>query len=143
MQAETFCDLTKFIILQKGIALLLINLDNSTTVQIDVAFNSTQTLHHKHKSHKPHKSHRSHKANIIQLPQDSTSGTAREEYHLTAKDGNLHSQTMLLNGNILTVNSSGDIPPLEPLRVNSSKPIMVAPFSIVFAHMPYFLAACS
>lgn len=60
----------------------------------------------------------------------------REEYHLTAKDGNLHSQTMLLNGNILTVNASGDIPPLEPLNVNSSSPITIAPFSIVFVHMP-------
>ncbi|KAK9027264.1 hypothetical protein V6N11_067102 [Hibiscus sabdariffa] len=60
----------------------------------------------------------------------------REEYHLTAKDGNLQSQTMLLNGNVLSVNSSGIIPPLEPLHVISAKPIMVAPLSIVFSHMP-------
>lgn len=63
--------------------------------------------------------------------------TAREEYHLTAKDGNLQSQTMLLNGNILNVNSSGNIPNLEPSYVDSSKPIVVDPFSIVFAHIPY------
>lgn len=60
----------------------------------------------------------------------------REEYHLTAKDGNLHSQVMLLNGHILTVNSSGEMPPMEPVSVNSSEPITVAPFSIVFAHIP-------
>ncbi|KAK8476740.1 hypothetical protein V6N11_046763 [Hibiscus sabdariffa] len=43
---------------------------------------------------------------------------------------------MLLNGNVLSVNSSGIIPPLEPLHVISSEPIMVAPLSIVFVHMP-------
>ncbi|KAJ6363293.1 hypothetical protein OIU78_003466 [Salix suchowensis] len=99
--------------------------------------------HSPHKLHKPHRSHKSHKSKVIQKPQRSTSGITREEYHLTAKDGDLHSQTMLLNGNILTVNSSGDIPSLEPLHVNSSKPIMVAPFSIVFVQMPIVLPACS
>ena len=68
----------------------------------------------------------------------------RREYHLTPKDGNLHSQIMLLNGNILTVNSAGDIPPLIPLYVDSSKPIVVRPQSIVFAHIPdVLLLACS
>lgn len=68
----------------------------------------------------------------------------RREYHLTAKDGNIHSQIMLLNGNILTVNSAGDIPPLNPLYVDSSKPITVRPHSIVFAHIPdAVLSACS
>lgn len=120
--------------MQKGIVLLLINLDNSTTIQAKVAFNSTWSLHHKH---------RSYKTNLVQLLRPDISDTAREEYHLTAKDENLHSQTMLLNGNILTVNSSGDIPPLEPIYVNSSTPIKVAPFSIVFAHIPsVVLPAC-
>ncbi|EOY31233.1 Glucuronidase 3 isoform 2 [Theobroma cacao] len=120
----------------KGITLLLINLDNSTTVQAKLAFNSTMTLQHKHRSRTLHHKHRSHKKSIIQLPQGTDAEIRREEYHLTAKDGNLHSQTMLLNGNILSVNSSGIIPPLEPLLVNSPKPIMVAPLSIVFIHMP-------
>ncbi|XVF34551.1 hypothetical protein REPUB_Repub18cG0068800 [Reevesia pubescens] len=120
----------------KGITLLLINLDNSTTVQAKLAFNSTMTLQHKHRSRTLHHKHRSHKTMFIQLPQGTDANIRREEYHLTAKDGNLHSQTMLLNGNILSVNSSGIIPPLEPLHVNSPKPIMVAPLSIVFTHMP-------
>ncbi|XWS50283.1 hypothetical protein CRYUN_Cryun12cG0074900 [Craigia yunnanensis] len=120
----------------KGITLLLINLDNSTTVQAKLAFNSTMTLQHKHRSRTLLHKHSSHKTMIIQLPQGSDAEISREEYHLTAKDGNLHSRTMLLNGNILSVNSSGIIPPLEPLHVNSPKPIMVAPLSIVFTHMP-------
>ncbi|OMO61680.1 Glycoside hydrolase, family 79 [Corchorus olitorius] len=123
----------------KGITLLLINLDNKTTVEAKLAFNSTMTLRHKHRSkllhHHKHSSH-NHMPSIIQLPQGTGTEIRREEYHLTAKDGNLHSQTMLLNGNILSVNSSGNIPPLEPIHVNSPNPIMVAPFSIVFVHMP-------
>lgn len=124
-------------ILQKGITLLLINLDSSTTVEVNVKFNSTSGLHRKHKTH------RSHETKAVRLLEGSTSEITREEYHLTTKDGDLHSQIMLLNGNILTVNSSGDIPSLEPLLVNSSKQIMVAPFSIVFVQMPYVLPACS
>lgn len=119
----------------KGIVLLLINLDNSTTVHASVDFNRTWTSRHNHKSHK---------MKIIKLPQASVDGNEREEYHLTAKDGDLHSQTMLLNGNILGVNSIGDIPTLDPLRVNSTQPISVGPFSIVFVHMPHvILPACS
>ena len=121
-----FFYLTRFFIMQKGFTLLLINLDNSTTIQVKVAFNRTSSSRHKHRFHRKH----------IRLPQGYKSENDREEYHLTAKDGNLHSQTMLLNGKILTVNSSGDIPPLEPLYANSSSPISVAPFSIVFAHIP-------
>jgi heparanase 1 len=86
----------------------------------------------------------SYKSKLMKLPVDSTSETAREEYHLTPQDGNLHSQIMLLNGNVLSVNSDGDIPRLEPLYVNSSKPIRVAPFSIVFSHIPdAVVPACS
>lgn len=61
--------------------------------------------------------------------------STREEYHLTALNGDLHSQTVLLNGNILSVNSSGSVPPLEPIETSQSDPITVAPFSIVFAHI--------
>ncbi|XP_059432392.1 heparanase-like protein 3 [Corylus avellana] len=109
----------------KGITVLLINLDNSTTIQAKVGFNSSWSF--------------GHKKNIFQLLQVYE----REEYHITAKDGNLHSQRVLLNGNILSVNSSGEIPPLEPLYANSSNPIKVDPFSIVFAHIPdLVLPAC-
>ncbi|THU59038.1 hypothetical protein C4D60_Mb03t20770 [Musa balbisiana] len=72
-----------------------------------------------------------------------TAESTREEYHLTAKDGDIHSQTMLLNGHILAVDSDGHIPELEPVKVAASEPITVDPFSIVFAHIPYFHAlAC-
>jgi len=76
-------------LLQKGITILFLNLDNSTTVQATVALNYAI---------KPSPS-------LVGEPQ-------RREYHLTAKDGDIHGQIMLLNGNILSVNSAGDIPPL-------------------------------
>lgn len=81
---------------------------------------------------------------VMELPFLHATETAREEYHLTPHDGNIHSQIMVLNGNTLTVNSDGDIPSLEPIYVNSSTPIVVAPFSIVFAHIPdAVVTACS
>ncbi|XP_031252811.1 heparanase-like protein 3 [Pistacia vera] len=119
----------------KGITLLLINLDNSTTVHANVMFNKTLSMRYQRKSQS---------TEIVQLPQASPGGNSREEYHLTAKDGDLHSQTMLLNGKVLSVNSEGDIPPLLPLIVNSTKEIVVDPLSIVFVHMPHvILPACS
>ncbi|KAE8718951.1 Heparanase-like protein 3 [Hibiscus syriacus] len=120
----------------KGITLLLINLDNSTTVEAKLEFNSTMTLRHKHWSHTWHHNHKIHKTTIIKLPKAIYARLRREEYHLTAKDGNLQSQTILLNGNVLSVNSSEIIPPLRPLHVISAKPIMVPPLSIVFVRMP-------
>ncbi|CAK9163528.1 unnamed protein product, partial [Ilex paraguariensis] len=121
----------------QGLTVLLINLDGNTTVQATVTSNSTWIRRHRHRSH-------GHRKKVIRLPRESKiSATTREEYHLTAMDGDLHSQTMLLNGNILALNSSGDIPPLDPIYVNSSEPITVAPFSIVFVHLPnVVLPAC-
>ncbi|KAH9624299.1 hypothetical protein KSS87_007202, partial [Heliosperma pusillum] len=103
--------------LSKGITLLFINLSGNTTVQSNVVYNGTYE--------------RNETANV------------RSEYHLTAKDGELQSQVMLLNGDILTVSSSGEIPPFTPLHVNTSEPIVIGPFSIVFVHMPFtLLPAC-
>lgn len=126
-----------------GAVLLLLNLDGNTTVQVNVILDITQSMRHHQISHK---------SKVIRLPLISSKlkgatsklkGATREEYHLTPKDGDLHSQTMLLNGNILSVNSAGEIPALTPLIVNSSAPISIAPFSIVFMHFPDIaLAGC-
>ncbi|KAL0394293.1 UNVERIFIED_CONTAM: Heparanase-like protein 3 [Sesamum latifolium] len=113
-----------------GITLLLINLDNSTAVQVGLSVENIVQQTRKTKFTSIYKHHTKFEM-------------MREEYHLTPKDGDLHSQTMLLNGEIIYVNSSGIIPPLEPRRVNPSEPIIVAPFSILFARIPYIqLPAC-
>ncbi|XP_020696494.1 heparanase-like protein 1 [Dendrobium catenatum] len=73
-----------------------------------------------------------------------SSSIKREEYHLTAKDGNHRSRTMLLNGRTLELSEDGQIPDLVPSYVYSNSPIIVAPLSIVFVVIPNFDAeACS
>ncbi|XP_076914018.1 heparanase-like protein 3 [Bidens hawaiensis] len=128
----------------KGITILLMNLNNTTSVNVKLSVNSIWRLH-KHRSH----THHQYKTKLSHSESKHTemSGTrkrTREEYHLTAKDGNLDNKVMMLNGKELRVNSKGEIPSLEPLYVNSSKPIIVHPYSIVFAHIPHFaLYACN
>ncbi|XP_057433201.1 heparanase-like protein 3 [Lotus japonicus] len=119
----------------KGIIILLINLDSSTAIEAEVTLSDNKFLRHRKMADN---------SKLTELPLRGASGTAREEYHLTPGGGDIHSQIMVLNGNALTVNSAGDIPALEPLFVNSSMPITVAPFSIVFAHIPdAVVAACN
>ncbi|KAG6520768.1 heparanase-like protein 1 [Zingiber officinale] len=60
----------------------------------------------------------------------------REEYHLTAKDGNHLSQTVLLNGTPLELTEEGGIPPLNPVNAIAKSPIDVAPLSIAFVVFP-------
>ncbi|XP_074583370.1 heparanase-like protein 2 [Curcuma longa] len=66
---------------------------------------------------------------------------SREEYHLTAKDGNHLSQTVLLNGTPLEITGEGDVPPLNPVHAPVRSPIDVAPLSIAFVVFPKFEAA--
>ncbi|ONM01547.1 Heparanase-like protein 1 [Zea mays] len=67
----------------------------------------------------------------------------REEYHLSAQDGNPFARTMLLNGVPLELTEDGDIPPLYPVEVSANSPIYVAPLTIAFVVFPDFEAeAC-
>ncbi|GFP94031.1 heparanase-like protein 3 [Phtheirospermum japonicum] len=114
----------------QGITLLLINIDGNTTVETKVDFHG-EHRHHHHR-HRPLRNSK------------QASGTVREEYHLTPLDGNIQSQIVLLNGKPLKVDPSGLIPAIEPVAVNSSEPVYVAPYSIVFVRMPNVaLPACS
>ncbi|KAL9231500.1 hypothetical protein vseg_006724 [Gypsophila vaccaria] len=60
----------------------------------------------------------------------------REEYHLTAPNGDVQSQTMLLNGQVLSLTPSGEIPQFVPQKVDSTKPIEVGPMSYVYVQFP-------
>ncbi|KAH7675070.1 heparanase 1 protein [Dioscorea alata] len=121
----------------QGITVLLINLDGNTTTQVYVTSKSAYTFSVTSKNSKP-------RTRFHHIPGlRGRIGYTRDEYHLTAKDGNLQSQTMLLNNNALEVDSNGNIPPLEPIKVNLAEPVIVAPYSIVFVHIPHFYApAC-
>ncbi|KAG8072791.1 hypothetical protein GUJ93_ZPchr0006g46275 [Zizania palustris] len=117
----------------RGITLLLINLSGNDTNHVSV------TSEGAHPHGKKKNSRRF--GHIPGLGEEAE--LTREEYHLTPKDGNLQSQHVLLNGNVLTPLANGDIPKLEPVQVKGTQPITVYPYSIVFAHIPSFYApAC-
>ncbi|GLJ49120.1 hypothetical protein SUGI_1036230 [Cryptomeria japonica] len=110
-----------------GVTLLLINLSKSDGITVAV---STYSQNGGQKN--------------LTARTDLVNGTSRLEYHLTAKDGDLHSQTMLLNGKALDVTPKGEIPALEPIEVNPQMPISIAPLSIAFVSLPYVqVLACS
>eukprot|EP00257_Ricinus_communis_P003418 XP_002515478.2 heparanase-like protein 3 [Ricinus communis] len=117
----------------QGITLLLINLDGNTSFEVristeNVGSNVTWTMQdHSNRGEKFARMSRGSVSKLYEI--------TRDEYHLTAKDGDLHSQTVLLNGKILTPDSSGAIPSLEPIKASLLNPIAVAPFSIVFAQI--------
>ncbi|KAM7266897.1 hypothetical protein ACFE04_009063 [Oxalis oulophora] len=113
----------------RGVTVLILNWDANVTVTTKVDFEGA--------SH----------ANIQTLrtkTAEFASEQMREEYHLTGKGGDILSRTMMLNGKMLYVKSPGsEIPRMEPKYVKANEPIVVAPRSIVFAHLPYvYLPAC-
>ncbi|XP_008681323.1 uncharacterized protein [Zea mays] len=120
------------------IALLLINLDGISTNRIYV----TSQGAHARSGRK--KESRTSDVHIIPAGLgEAAAALTRQEYHLTPKDGNLQSQQLLLNGNVLATDADGEIPELEPVQVEGTQPITVGPYSIVFAHVPSFYApAC-
>lgn len=112
---------------QDGIAVLLINMSNSTTFEISVVndFNF-------------------YPEDQIKTMDDSDGTEQREEYHLTPKDGNIQSDVVLLNGIPLKLTESSDIPSMNSKLVDASLPITVVPDSIVFATLKGFQApACA
>ncbi|PIA62979.1 hypothetical protein AQUCO_00200771v1 [Aquilegia coerulea] len=101
-----------------GITLLLINMSNSTSLNVSVA----------------------NDLNLHNMNEESKGGNAREEYHLTPKDNNVQSDVMLLNGSPLVLTKALDIPALKPILVDPNSPIYVAPDSIVFVSLRDFQA---
>ncbi|KAL5987663.1 hypothetical protein ACLOJK_035413 [Asimina triloba] len=108
-----------------GITVLLINLSNSTSFHISLVNDLN--------FYPPR-----------QLQELSSSKGFREEYNLTPENGDLKSQTMLLNGEPLLVDCRGNIPDLEPEFVDASTHINISPSSIKFVVLKNFRApACS
>ncbi|KAF3431529.1 hypothetical protein FNV43_RR26260 [Rhamnella rubrinervis] len=109
-------------VLQPGVSLLLINMSNST--HFDVSIINDFNLYPEQ--------HQVSNSNAI---------SQREEYHLTPKDGDIRSEVLLLNGTPLKLTDSLDIPKMEPVLVDSSSSISVAPDSFVFVVLRCFKAA--
>ncbi|KAF1887307.1 hypothetical protein Lal_00040908 [Lupinus albus] len=129
-----------------GITLLLINMSNQThfilTVQDSKSFsgkNEDAKSIHVENSFFYHL-----KRTFSWIGNKGSDVTFREEYHLTPKDDNLRSQTMMLNGIPLELTKDGEIPILTPVQSNVHSPIYIAPLSIAFIVSPnYDAPACN
>lgn len=142
----SFFSSTVSLLLQEGITLLLINLNNNTDYMISVRNSKTMNSLQKDKT-------RNGKASFLHELKETVSWVgnkasdeplSREEYHLSAPNGYLRSQTVVLNG--LPVELTEDvemIPRLNPVHVNVDSPLYIAPLSIAFIVFPNFEApAC-
>ncbi|XP_068654335.1 heparanase-like protein 1 [Aristolochia californica] len=131
---------------KEGVTLLLLNLHNTTesrvTVYNDINVQIRTGEMTKGKRGNSFTSIKKAVAWIGRKASDSTE--VREEYHLTPMDGYLRSQTMLLNGTPLQLTEDGNVPSLDPVLIDSTLPISVAPWSIAFVSFPKFEAqACA
>uniref|UniRef100_A0A803L7V3 Heparanase-like protein 2 n=1 Tax=Chenopodium quinoa TaxID=63459 RepID=A0A803L7V3_CHEQI len=96
-----------------GVTLLLINMSNSTTFNVDLVNDH----------------------NLFPEPRMTNTRPwlqEREEYHITPKDGNIRSNQVLLNGKLLTLTQTSNIPEMKPVFVTTFSPIKIAPHSFVF-----------
>ncbi|KAM3314975.1 hypothetical protein ACQJBY_033626 [Aegilops geniculata] len=127
----------------KGITVLLINLSNSTsynvTLQNDLNVSVERRSGHRRRSGGLRRA-------VSWLgSKPSSESMKRDEYHLTAKDGDHQSRTMLLNGVPLELGEDGiSVPALNPVPAAVDSPVHLAPTSIAFVVLPRFEAkACS
>ncbi|GJN08677.1 hypothetical protein PR202_ga26626 [Eleusine coracana subsp. coracana] len=128
-----------------GITLLLINLSNTTRYNVTLQNDINVSLEKRSDLKRDGSFTTRLKKAISWLgSKPSSDAKLREEYHLTAKDGDLQSKTMLLNGAPLELGDDGSIPALSPVLVDVSSPVYLAPTSIAFVALPMFEAkACS
>ncbi|KAL5746767.1 hypothetical protein ACOSP7_023738 [Xanthoceras sorbifolium] len=130
---------------REGMTLLLINLSNQTAYTIGVHNRKDMYLTAGGRNIKEESFilHGLKKSVAWVGNRASDEALSREEYHLTPKDGDIQSQTMVLNGLPLKLTEDGGIPMLDPVRVDVKTPIYVAPLSIAFIVYPNFDApAC-
>ncbi|XP_065860530.1 heparanase-like protein 1 [Euphorbia lathyris] len=108
-----------------GIAILLINMSNQTSFTVTVKEDDNPNT------------------GSYSFGYSNAGTKPREEYHLTPLGGNIQSDVMLLNGRILKLTESLEIPTMNPQLVDPWSPISVAPYSVVYAVIPDFKApAC-
>ena len=132
-------------LLQGGVTLLLLNLSKQSefiiTVynRVNVNMQGKKSILLKRSSKFGHK-----QKNSRDKKKKASDGLSyREEYHLTPKDGDIQSQTSVLNGNPLNV-TDGELPILHPVLNADNSPIYISPLSIAFIVIPNFEApACA
>lgn len=127
-----------------GVALLLLNLHQSMGFMVSVRNDLNVNLAEGQGIRRDNVFVHGLKRTVSWVGSKASDGySKREEYHLSAKDGNPFARTMLLNGVPLELTEDGDIPPLYPVEVSVNSPIYVAPLTIAFVVFPDFEAeAC-
>lgn len=128
-----------------GITLLLINLSNQTDFIISVQNSMDMRLTVEENTSGENSFVRGLKRSVSWVgSRASDEPMYREEYHLTAKDGNLRSRTMVLNGIPLELTEDENIPNMDPVRLDVNSPLYINPLSISFIVFPNFDApACA
>ncbi|XP_077223406.1 heparanase-like protein 2 [Tasmannia lanceolata] len=122
---------------QVGVTLLLINLSKNTVFQITVLSKTNISVHVGETTHGKGSFIHGLKRTVSWVGRTASYGaTQREEYHLTPKDGDLQSQTMLLNGVPLELTEDGNIPNFNPYLVHPKSHISLDPLSIAFVRLP-------
>lgn len=106
-----------------GLTILLINLSNFTVgVNVNLKAVSADTQK---------------KSKLIPRKSKEGINSMRHEYHLSAPNEDLHSQTSLLNGVPLELTPSGDLPSVDiPVVKENSAAVSVKALSIVFVVLP-------
>ncbi|PIN11725.1 Beta-glucuronidase [Handroanthus impetiginosus] len=118
-----------------GITVLLINLSNQTTYNVDIQSGNGAELHYTKKRSLTH----GLKSSVSWIgSKSSDEKLSREEYHLTSENGDLRSKTMLLNGRPLHLTERGEIPSLVPVFRDIDAPLRIDPYSIKFVVYPNF-----
>ncbi|KAK4362276.1 hypothetical protein RND71_017517 [Anisodus tanguticus] len=123
-----------------GVTLLLINLSNQIHYGVNIQSSADTSLQVGEKKNHNKKSFvHGLKESVSWVGRKSSDVTLlREEYHLTPEGGNIKSRRMLLNGRLLQLTETGDIPSLSPVLKNIKSPISIAPLSIKFIVFPNF-----
>ncbi|KAG9153276.1 hypothetical protein Leryth_024092 [Lithospermum erythrorhizon] len=120
-----------------GVTFLLINLSNDTEFRVKVESSrnnfvaTDEATSHKHlfiHGVKRTLSWIGSKASDLAL--------SREEYHLTPEDRNIHSRTIMLNGQPLQLTDVGDVPSFPSVLVDVKSAITISPLSIKFIVFP-------
>lgn len=125
---------------REGITLLLINLSNKTEFRVEVQSVAHLGLLIEEKTTRNKHSFRHGLKKTVSWIGSKSGDTElqREEYHLSPKDGDLQSKTMLLNGNELALTDEGGISIFSPSLVSVNSPIRIGPLSIKFIVLPNF-----
>jgi heparanase 1 len=111
--------------MQQGITLLLINLSNSTGYNVTLQNDLNVSVDRRSSHRRKHSSFTHGLKRAVSWLGGKASGesTKRDEYHLTAKDGDHQSRTMLLNCVPLELGDDGSIPALDPVPAVADSPV--------------------